>query len=37
MVDLVNGVSAVPVALSSGSNVDFIVENWRYLDLYTTD
>ena len=28
LVDLINGVGAVPVALSSGSNIDFIVENW---------
>lgn len=28
VVDLINGAGAVPVAFSSGSNIDFIVQNW---------
>jgi len=28
VIDLINGVGAVPVAFSSGSNIDFIVGNW---------
>lgn len=29
VIDLINGVGAVPVAFASGSNIDFIVGNWN--------